>query len=139
MTYWDSSAIVRVLCAQQDPEGRPALLLKDGGVTTWWGSKVECAAALHRLRREKAFSEAELIQVLTKLETFFETCVEIEATEEVRKRAVRLLRTHPLRAGDAFQLAAALVASRESPDSLPFVGNDQRLNAAAAREGFLVL
>ena len=100
---------------------------------------MECTAALYRLRRQEIFAERELTQLLRRLDSLFETCVEIEATEEVRKRAMRLLRTHPLRAGDALQLAAALVACREDPASLPFVCGEQRLKTAAEREGFTVL
>ena len=50
--------------------------------------------------------------------------------------AQRLLRLHPLRAADALQLAAAVVASEHEPRSLDFVCLDERLAAAASREGF---
>lgn len=40
---------------------------------------------------------------------------------------------------DALQLAAAIVAAEHEPASLPFVSLDERLNDAAAREGFQVL
>lgn len=138
MRYWDSSAIIPALGAQPDPEGRTALLEQDREVTTWWASKVECSAAFLRLRREEIVDEKGLTQLLRKLESFFEACVEIEATEEVRRRAIRLMRSHPLRAADALQLAAALVACRENPGSLPFVSGDQRLKSAAEKEGFTV-
>ena len=127
------------LGAQPDPEGRTALLGQDRDVTTWWASKVECSAALFRLRREEIVDERELTQLLRKLESFLEACVEIEAAEEVRRRAIRLMRSHPLRAADALQLAAALVACREEPASLSFVSGDRRLRTAAEKEGFTVL
>lgn len=47
-----------------------------------------------------------------------------------------MVRTHPLRAADAFQLAATLVASEYRPANLAFLSLDQRLSAAARREGF---
>jgi predicted nucleic acid-binding protein len=136
--YWDSSAIVPALGAQADGEERAALLKQDRDVTTWWGTRVECSAAVYRLRREEMIDERGLTQMLRRFESFFETCVEIEATEEVKARAIRLLRAHPLRAADALQLAAALVACREEPGSLPFVSSDQRLKSAAEKEGFTV-
>ena len=52
---------------------------------------------------------------------------------------MRLLRIHPLRAADALQLGAALVAAREDPSSLALVTSDDQLKQAAEREGFLVL
>jgi predicted nucleic acid-binding protein len=53
--------------------------------------------------------------------------------------ATRLLRVHPLRAADALQLAAAIIAAEDDPRSLPFVTLDDRLALAAEREGFPVV
>jgi hypothetical protein len=57
----------------------------------------------------------------------------------VRRSAERLLRTHPLRTAESLQLAAALVAADHDPATLTVVSVDERLNAAARREGFVVL
>jgi len=73
------------------------------------------------------------------LAALFRECSEILPSEPVRQRAQRLLRTHPLRAADALQLAAALVWAHESPAGLEFVCLDQNLREAASREGFKVL
>ena len=59
--------------------------------------------------------------------------------EKVRERARGLLEIHPLRAADSLQLAAALIASEENPQSLFFVTLDRRLKDAAEKEGFGVL
>jgi len=61
---------------------------------------------------------------------------EVLPSEPVRAMAQRLLRLHPLRAADSLQLAAAIIASEQDPPSLDFVSLDERLNAAAGREGF---
>jgi predicted nucleic acid-binding protein len=45
---------------------------------------------------------------------------------------------HPLRAADAFQLAAAYVAAEQRPSSLTIVTLDERLASAARKEGFAV-
>jgi hypothetical protein len=57
----------------------------------------------------------------------------------VDRRARRLLAAHPLRAADALQLAAALVACDERSDMLAFVTLDDRLAKAARRGGFVVV
>jgi predicted nucleic acid-binding protein len=57
----------------------------------------------------------------------------------VRLTADRLLRVHPLRAADAFQLAAAISAIEERPSSLWLVTLDRGLAQAAEREGFKVI
>jgi hypothetical protein len=46
---------------------------------------------------------------------------------------------HEIRTADAFQLAAALAASDEEPETIPVVTLDERLALAARREGFPVL
>jgi uncharacterized protein len=57
----------------------------------------------------------------------------------VRARAERLLAVHGLRAGDALQLAAALLWSRGETGAHTVVALDDRLRGAALREGFVVL
>jgi hypothetical protein len=52
---------------------------------------------------------------------------------------MRLVATHPIRAADAMQLGAALVAVSDRPAGHDFVCGDARLASAAAREGFRVL
>ena len=49
---------------------------------------------------------------------------------------MRFLRVHPLRAADALQLAAAFAAAECRPAPLEVVTLDERLAAAAQREGF---
>ncbi len=57
-------------------------------------------------------------------------------TDEGRRRAVRLVAVHPLRAADTLQLAAALIWSEEQPHGAAFVCLDSRLRDPAQREGF---
>ncbi len=138
MRFWDSSALISLLVSEQDTDARARLLKEDGQLVTWWATRVECASALNRLSRDKLLDHAGLVQALGNLEKLCETCIEVLPSEEVRKRAIRLLRIHPLRSADALQLAAALVASREDPSSLVLVTSDGRLKDAAQREGFVV-
>ena len=64
---------------------------------------------------------------------------EVEPIARVRQVATRLVRVHALRAADALQLAAAIVAAEDDPPSLTFVTLDDRLARAAERVGFPVL
>ena len=108
-------------------------------MATWWDSKVECSSALNRLLREGALEADGFDRVSGRLEALSASWIEVQATEKLRRRALRLLRVHPLRAADALQLAAALVASEENPTTLPFLSSDARLSEAARKEGFSVL
>jgi uncharacterized protein len=77
--------------------------------------------------------------VIARLNELVRSWQVVQPVPRLRAVAVRLLRTHPLRAADALQLAAALEASEQEPHTLPLITLDERLALAAAREGFPVL
>ena len=105
----------------------------------WWATPVECASALQRLVREGGLGAAGALAAVARLRELEKHWNEVEPTQQVRQQAERLLRLHPLRATDALQLAAAVIAADYDPVSLSFVTADERLAAAAAKEGFAVL
>lgn len=137
MRFWDSSALVPLLVEEDVSDGMEGHLANDPVAAVWWGSRVECFAAIARREREGLIAGAESARGEAKLSELSEQWVEIPPTEPVRELATRLLRLHALRAGDALQLAAATVA--RDGEQLPFVTLDDRLAAAARREGFPVL
>ena len=104
----------------------------------WWGTPVECTAALARREREGALSVADTGAALERLRDVAAAWQEIVPSDAVRSTAQRLLRVHPLRAADSLQLAAAIIAAEHEPRTLEFVSLDARLNEAASREGFRV-
>lgn len=61
------------------------------------------------------------------------------AIEDVRAQATRLLSAHRLRAADALQRAAAIVASDDAPATMTVVTLDARMGEAAKVEGFGVV
>ena len=104
----------------------------------WWATQVECASAAARLRREGLITPGQEARALDLLAQLWESVVEVQPSSAVRTLAGRLLRTHPLRAADALQLAAALVWAG-TPAGDVVVTLDQRLAEAAALEGFRVV
>ncbi len=139
MRFWDASALAPLLVAEPLTRRMEALLREDPAVAAWWGSPVECASALARRAREGAVNATQEGQALDRLAALEGDWTEVLPSAAVRDGARRLLRVHDLRAADALQLAAALVAAGGSPGTLPFVCADARLRAAAAREGFRLL
>ena len=139
MKYWDSSALVALVVDEPRSAERRATIRLDPLIVTWWGSRIECASALNRLERDHRFEGDGLDRSMDQLGLLAASWLEIEPLEQVRRRAIRLLRLHPLRAADALQLAAALTAAGEEPDRLDLVSSDDCLSAAARREGFRVL
>lgn len=113
-----------------------ALYRRDAAMLVWWGTRVESVSAVSRLERQRKLSEIAATTALARLDALVRSWNEIQPVEEVRETAVRFLRVHNLRSGDAFQLAAALLASEGRPSSLEFVCLDERLSTAARREGF---
>jgi hypothetical protein len=65
-----------------------------------------------------------------------ESWIELLPSEPIRVTAERMLAVHPLRAADAFQLAAALAWCAGRPQGHGVVTFDARLRDAANREGF---
>lgn len=139
MRYWDASAIVPVLASQPRSAAVIALLEQDRQVITWWGTRTECVSALARLDREGHVAPSELSDAFARLEALADHWQELTPTSRLRQVAERHLRVHPLRAADAFQLAAAVIAADGSPETLPFMTLDDRLARAAEREGFPVV
>ena len=135
MLFWDSSAVVPLIL-DQPLSTRARTLLRDGpAMAVWWGTPVECASAVARLRRDGLLDTEAEAGALRLLEQLRLSWHEVLPGDRLRAQALRVLRIHPLRAGDALQLAAA----REwagAPAAGGLVTFDERLAAAAEREGF---
>lgn len=138
MRYWDTSALVPLLLEQEATPDVLELLASDPEIVAWWGSPVECSSAVARLRREERLTIDEEERALELLSGLRDSWLEILPSEEVRQRAIRLLRVHPMKAADALQLAAARVwaGSSQGPELVTY---DERLGMAARLEGFRVL
>lgn len=136
MTFWDASAIVPLLLAEPERDAMLRRLESDPAMVVWWGTPVECVSAIARREREQHLTLVAATAAIDRLKALADAWHEVLAGPAVRATAQRLLRVHPLRAADALQLAAALVAADGEPPSLPFVCLDERLSEAALREGF---
>lgn len=136
MKFWDSSAITPLLVREADSARRERQLADDPDMLVWFGTLAEVESSLNRRNRAGELSAESEARARKHLDELAHHWAEVSPTHEVRARAIRLLRVHPLRAADAFQLAAALAACRERPQNLVFLTNDQRLRAAAEAEGF---
>ncbi|MFP4049682.1 MAG: type II toxin-antitoxin system VapC family toxin [Desulfovermiculus sp.] len=138
MIFWDSSGLVPLLVAEDESEYCIQTLSRDHEILIWCLTKVEIASALSRRRREGGLQPEQHQKVKKRLQLLMESAYHVTALEKTKSRALRLLEVHPLRAADACQLAAALVASQEDPERLAMICFDQRLKQAAMLEGFVV-
>jgi len=137
--FWDASAVVPLLIAEESTRRLQALAAKDSAMLVWWASAVECISALARLERDGALNPAAMTLALQRLHKLSAGWHEVDPSDEIRETAARFLRVHALRAADALQLAAAFAAAERRPASLEIVTLDERLANAACKEGFVVL
>jgi len=138
MRFWDASALVPLLVDEATTTSIQALMSQDAAILVWWGTQVECASAVARLERDGQLDAEAVDLAFSRLRLLSAAWNEIDSSDGVREAAVRFLRVHPLRAADALQLAAAFVGAEGRPTTLDVVTLDDRLGAAARREGFIV-
>ena len=139
MRFWDTSALVPIFIAERETRTVRRWLRHDGVVVVWSLTRVELLSALARRRREDSGAARRLAAGRRRILAAWPLWTEVTAVDAVRRQAERLVEMHPLRAADALQLAAALVAADHDPAGLTFVTLDQRQAEAAEREGFQVL
>jgi len=139
MRFWDSSAVVPLVCRERQSASCRSWLRSDEVMIVWAFAACEVISALARKRREGALDAHRYTVAKRRLGKLEESWTEVIQLDVVRSRARRLLETHPLRAADGLHLAAALVAVEERTAGMEFVTFDQRLGEAAGKEGFSVL
>ncbi|MBA2306142.1 MAG: PIN domain-containing protein [Acidobacteria bacterium] len=139
MRFWDASSIVPLLMTETTTKTLQRLAAADPAMLVWWATEVECASAIARLEREESLDPRAVIQAFDRLTRLADGWHEVDPSDGIREAAVRFLRVHPLRAADALQLAAAFVAAERRPSSLELITLDERLAAAARKEGFALV
>lgn len=140
--YADSSALIK----RHMPETGSAWIKQEfsqpsgNEVITSKLSIAEVLSGLNRRRREASISAADYAKFsndFTAVSQFQYRMMDL--TNVVLLEAQRLLETHPLRAGDAIQLALALLANAQlqtaNLPALIFLASDVRLLTAATSEG----
>jgi len=137
--FWDSSAIVPLVCREVESSRCRAWLRADPVIVVWAFTAPEVVSALCRKRREGRLNQRIFVAAKARPHKIEQAWSEVVSYEAVRARARRLLETHPLSAADALQLAAALVMTEERPAGIEFVTFDTKLAEAANKEGFKLL
>ena len=139
MKFWDSSAIVPLICREKASASMRRLYALDMDLLVWGFTRTEVLSALYKHARDGSLSRKGFAEAKVKLVCLQADWTEIVDYEGVRERAERLLGIHVLSAADALQLAAALVSVEEKTRGFSFVTLDERLAEAASKEGFSVI
>lgn len=135
MRFWDASAVVPLLTRESPTEAMRRAYSADNRMIVWGLTPTEVWSAIARKRREGVIRSPDVRAARRRLEAMSRAWVEIQDLRAVREVAQRLLDTHVLRAADALQLGAAVVAAGGRPSSLPFLTLDEHLGEIAEREG----
>jgi predicted nucleic acid-binding protein len=138
MRFWDSSAVVPLVVGQRGTAEAEAWIRRDPQVVLWTLTPIEVLSAIRRLVRAGAVGEDRAAAAEDLLEAVVARAHLVVDVERVKRLARRLLRVHPLRAGDALQLGAAVAWAGGEPAGRTLHALDQRLAAAARHEGFVV-
>ena len=139
MKFWDSSALVPLVVDETTTSSMRRLLASDRDVVIWMMTSVELLSALGRVGRTSQALADLLPGVRADVMDLVTRCATVTDVDGVRRRAERFVGVHPLAAADALQLAAAMLASGDRPETLEFVTLDQQLARAAKLEGFRVV
>ncbi|MBI3982026.1 MAG: type II toxin-antitoxin system VapC family toxin [Gemmatimonadetes bacterium] len=138
MRFFDASALVKRYVRER-ASTRVRRLLRRGDVAVCRLSEVEVVAAFARLARDRAMSVAQRDRAVAAFAADLAAWTVVEIQPDVTKTARRLLLRHPLRAGDAIQLGAALVLQEALAQPIDeFVAYDEQLIEAARREQLTV-
>jgi predicted nucleic acid-binding protein len=137
--FWDTSAAVPLLVEEPASGACRRELRADPALAVWALTRTEIVSAVRRLERTGDLDAAATATALRRCDARAARWTEVDALDEVRRRAERLLAVHALRAADALQLGAALALFEDRPRGRVFLTRDVGLANAADREGFNVV
>jgi len=137
--YWDASALVPLFIEEASTSEVDGWRAADPGITTWMMTRVEVISGIARRKREWPQLLAGWNRAIREVHEVASRWTEISDAAATRLHAERIFMDYPLRAADALQLGAALIAADGDPQSIELVTLDRRLADAARREGFPVL
>jgi hypothetical protein len=135
--YFDASALAKRYLDEAGSAG-VRRLTASGTVATSRLSEIEIMSAVERRVREGVLSRDDRSAIAAALSRDLASMIVIELTADIVTLAKDLLGRHPLRSGDAIQLATAVYLAGQLGRRPPFVVFDARLSAAAAAEGLSV-
>ena len=135
MRFFDASALIKRY-VREPHSAAVRRWLTSGPVVISRLSEVEVVSGLARLGREGAIAAPRRDRAIAAFTRDIGAWHVVELSGEVSALARALLLRHPLRSGDAIQLASALRLQQITHLPLTaFVAYDARLLAAAAAEG----
>jgi predicted nucleic acid-binding protein len=136
--YFDASALVKRYVREAGSTTVRRLLASEIPASSRL-SEIEVASGIIRRAREGAFAARHRDRMLAALQRDLPALAIVEMVPEITAEARALVHRHPLRAGDAIQLASCLYLHRQLGRPVAFVAFDRHLLEAARAEGLTVV
>jgi uncharacterized protein len=137
--FFDASAVVPLCLAQTSSQMARRHYRTFSRQVVATTTLIEAASAVYRAVRLGLLAPTRVKSAMERLSQLDKRWTEIELTVGARNLGVAMLAHYDLRAGDAVQLASALIWCKEQPRNRPFVCFDHRLAASAAQAGFDII
>lgn len=136
MVYADAAALLTLCVPGRRSTLMEMLWRRADLVVTSRVAEVQVPGALGQAHRGDMLTTAEVVQARKTWDRLFPGLYVMENTAEQGRSAAQLVSHHDVRADDAWHLAAALTLA---PGEVIVAAGDERLAAAARREGLRVL
>ena len=95
----------------------------------------EAMSSFYRKKRETAFEDALMEQIVHNLRTDWSSFIRIQVNDELNDYIDKAIEAHPLRGFDAIHLASAMIMHERFENRLLFACFDHKLTQAAQTEG----
>ncbi len=138
MKFWDSSAIVPLVVQQPLSKYSLTLLKSDPVQLVSFSTYCEVFSALSRLERERSLKTESFSASEHRLNILCKSWHVASFSPLVESETKRLLRIHPIKCADAFQLASAITCCERNFGAFSFVTFDEKLGNTAVKEGFVI-
>ena len=136
--YLDTSAIVKRYFQEPYSEEILSKWQSATQIITSFVAYAETMASILIKKREEELSTRLVRTILQQFQNDWESFTRVEVNNELNGYVDRVVARHPLRGFDAIHLASAIIVQERLPENLLFICFDNRLNAAAQREGLRI-
>ena len=133
--YLDSSALLKRYFEEDGSGDVLALWIRAVALATSEVAYAECLASIHRKGRESGLKSRIVGEILSSFKQDWASILRVEVSPELEDTIDELAARHPLRGFDLIHLSSALTLRERHPEEFLFAAFDERLLAAAQREG----
>ena len=133
--YLDTSALVKRYFKEPYSEQLSTVWKKAADIVISAVGYAETMAAFYRKRQEADLEDAQFKKITEIFRTDWNSFIRVAVTDDLNSLVDRIASTHQLRGFDAIHLSTALLVKRRLNENFLFCCFDERLSAAARKEG----